>query len=443
MTRPPLKLGWALAGDEQRGADLVQDALERTLLRWQRAVIAPRYYEDLTEVDAGPQQMIDEVRRGARRRRNRRQAASIVAAVWVLVVGLAVGGSLLSERDPAPEAAPHPTQTPWEPNARTPTGEAYAVDAGGDRVLATVAGAPGCGCTELWRLDESGWEKVHEFPEEFVERLELAQDGRLGLAAAPGGDLWSTRDGGETWTHEAFKGALDGGGCAEHSYLFTTTGDERWPAWAVDAVGRTLWRFNGDYFERASYDELGAVQNVWGLGGRLVVQTWPQGEGSVESGLFTSIDDGRTWSEIDVPCPGETAPVPGPASLWMTCPSGQGRATVYRFAQTWEEFGSVPGAVTDRVALTDDTLLVLGDRDVLVTVDGNVPVDTGLDDESVWTGTVLGEPGFLRFCEQAACDPDDPASNNPAYLATTAGLLVSEDGASTWHPITGPADRLR
>ncbi len=31
-----LKLGRALAGDEQHGADLVQDALERTLLRWQR-----------------------------------------------------------------------------------------------------------------------------------------------------------------------------------------------------------------------------------------------------------------------------------------------------------------------------------------------------------------------------------------------------------------------
>ncbi|KRA32880.1 hypothetical protein ASD81_14445 [Nocardioides sp. Root614] len=31
-----LKLGRALTGDEQRGADLVQDALERTLLRWKR-----------------------------------------------------------------------------------------------------------------------------------------------------------------------------------------------------------------------------------------------------------------------------------------------------------------------------------------------------------------------------------------------------------------------
>ena len=31
-----LKLGRALAGDEQRGADLVQDALERALPRWRR-----------------------------------------------------------------------------------------------------------------------------------------------------------------------------------------------------------------------------------------------------------------------------------------------------------------------------------------------------------------------------------------------------------------------
>lgn len=31
-----LRLGRALAGDEQRGADLVQDALERALVRWRR-----------------------------------------------------------------------------------------------------------------------------------------------------------------------------------------------------------------------------------------------------------------------------------------------------------------------------------------------------------------------------------------------------------------------
>lgn len=31
-----LKLGRALAGDEQRGADLVQDSLERALLRWRK-----------------------------------------------------------------------------------------------------------------------------------------------------------------------------------------------------------------------------------------------------------------------------------------------------------------------------------------------------------------------------------------------------------------------
>lgn len=37
-TRLPhlLRLGRALAGDEQRGADLVQDALERALVRWRR-----------------------------------------------------------------------------------------------------------------------------------------------------------------------------------------------------------------------------------------------------------------------------------------------------------------------------------------------------------------------------------------------------------------------
>ncbi len=396
-----------------------------------------------TEVDASTQQMINDVRRGARRRRNRRKAATAVAAVSVLVAGVAVGGSLLRDRDPAPEPAPRPTETASDPNAKAPTGAAYAVDAGGDRVLATIQGAEGCRCTELWRLDDSGlddsgWEKVHEFPEEFVERLELAQDGKLGFAAAPGGDLWITRDGGESWE----QAAPEGGSSIEHSYLFTTTGDDTWPAWAVDAMGHTLWRFNGDYFEHASYDEFGAVQNVWGLGGPIVVQTSPQGEGSVDSDVFASVDNGRTWNEIGSPCGGENKPVAGPSSLWMLCASGQDRATVYRFAETWEEFGSVQGAVTEQVALTDDTLLVLGAQDVLVTGDGNMPVDTGLDgDEMVWGGTVLGEPGFLRYCEQKPCDPDHPDASDPAYLATTAGLLVSEDGGRTWHAVAGTPDR--
>jgi RNA polymerase sigma-70 factor (sigma-E family) len=39
-----LKLGRALAGDEHRGADLVQDALERTLVHWSRLGDDPEAY---------------------------------------------------------------------------------------------------------------------------------------------------------------------------------------------------------------------------------------------------------------------------------------------------------------------------------------------------------------------------------------------------------------
>lgn len=367
-------------------------------------------------------------------------AAVSVAAVLVAVV--VVGGGLLRDRDPAPEPSLPAARSQSVPGAETPGGAAYAVDAGGDRVLATIEGDGGCGCTELWRRDVSaadgqGWEKVHEFPEEFVERLELAQDGSLGLAAAPGGVLWVTRDGGDSWEPAPF----DGGPGGRHSYVFTTTGDEAWPAWAVDVVGGTLWRYDGTRFEQASYDGLGAVQRVWGLGGRLVVQTSPQGEGSVEPGLQASAD-GRTWHETRVPCGGENQVVAGPSSLWLSCASDDGRVTVHRFADTWEDVGSAEGPVSALVALTDDTLLLLGGQDVLVTLRGNVPVDTGLHrDDTAWGGTVVGEPGFLAYCEQEPCDPDDPGPSDPAYLATTAGLLLSEDGGRTWRAVAVAPDQ--
>ena len=58
-----------------------------------------------------------------------------------------------------------------------------------------------------------------------------------------------------------------------------------------------------------------------------------------------------------------------------------------------------------------------------------------------WGGTVLGEPGFLNYCEQEPCHPDDPAASDPAYLATTGGLLLSEDGGRTWHEVAGTTGR--
>ena len=358
-------------------------------------------------------QMLAEVRRGAQRRRVRR-TAGVVGATAVLVAGVAVGGSLLSTRDDsAPEPAT-PAPSPTESSSATadpvrPT-HALTIEAASDRVLVT-SNEEDCGCSVLWRYDGETWERLHDFPEEYVDRLAMAPDGRSGWAAA-GGRIWTTGDGGETWKQAVMTGEDPG----EHSYLLAATGDPAWPAWAVDAIAGTMWRFDGDRFASVSSDEIGAAQALIQVGDALVVTPRPEGEGNVTSVPRVTRDSGRTWSELPFPCSGENRLMPAGTAVFSLCRADEAAATVYRSTDliSWQEFGSVQGHLNDRVALTDDAILLRGERETLLTEAGAQKVDTGLGEGAeVWDAARVGDT---------------------LYLAPGGEVLASTDGGRTWEP---------
>lgn len=359
-------------------------------------------------------QMLAEVRRGAQRRRARR-TAGVVGAAAVLVAGVAVGGSLLSTRDDsAPEPAT-PAPSPTESSSATadpvrPT-HALTIEAASDRVLVT-SNEEDCGCSVLWRYDGETWERLHDFTEEYVDRLAMAPDGRSGWAAAGGGRIWTTGDGGETWKQAVMTGEEPG----EHSYLLAATGDPAWPAWAVDAIAGTMWRFDGDRFASVSSDEIGAAQDLIQVGDALVVTPRPEGEGNVTSVPRVTRDGGRTWSELPFPCSGENSLMPAGTAVFSLCRADEAAATVYRSTDlsSWQEFGSVQGHLNDRVALTDDAILLRGERETLLTEAGAQKVDTGLSEGAeVWDAARVGDT---------------------LYLAPGGEVLASTDGGRTWEP---------
>lgn len=359
------------------------------------------------------QQMLAEVRRGAQRRRARR-TAGVVSAAAVLVAAVAVGGSLLSTRDDsAPEPAT-PAPSPTESSSATgdpvrPT-HALTVEAARDRVLVT-SNEEDCGCSVLWSHDGETWERLHDFTEEYVDRLAMAPDGRSGWAAA-GGRIWTTGDGGGTWQQAVITGEDPG----EHSYLLAATGDPAWPAWAVDAVTGAMWRSDGDRFAPVSYDEIGAAQDLIQVGDALVVTPSPEGEGNVTSVPRVTHDGGRTWSELPFPCSGENRLMPAGTAVFSLCRADEAAATVYRSTDlsSWQEFGSVQGHLNDRVALTDDAILLRGERETLLTEAGAQKVDTGLSEGAeVWDAARVGDT---------------------LYVAPGGEVLASTDGGRTWEP---------
>lgn len=358
-----------------------------------------------SDVDATAPQMLQDVRLGARRRRTARRATAAVVAAVAVVAGIAVGGALAGQESRGPSPAPRPTETVTDGLP----GEAMQIEATGDRLFATTA-ENDCGCSAFWRYDDAGWHRVHDFSEEYVERLAMAPDGETGWATSPGGPIWVTHDGGQTWEQAGLKGLSRG----QHSFVLAATGDTRWPAWAVDVIGGTMWRFNGDYFEQVSYDEVGAARDVVRVGEALVVTPQPVGEGSVITVPKVTRDGGATWGDLPFPCEGENALIPAETAVFVLCPAGQQGATLHRSTDLidWQQYGASQGVVTDTVCFDGDTVLMRGRKEMLVTGSGATEIDTGLGpDDSIWDAARFGDA---------------------VYLATTAGVLVSEDGGVTW-----------
>jgi hypothetical protein len=363
-------------------------------------------------------ELLGRVHTGARRRRRRRTLA-ITAATAVLVAGVAFGSSaLIGDEHPLEPLVGTSTPTPTPTPTSVPDNVIDLAVPDADHVFALTN--DGCThiCSSLWQLDSAGaWQRPQEWGvsvgrQDSVEYVDFAPDARNGWAWGSG--LWSTHDGGHTWS-----GVTDGPGTAsDYGYRVHLTQDRAWSLHRTDRGGMQLWStpIGSDDWTSTLLPDRSSVVDIDTVGDRVVVLAASEGAGQLTLLSRNEVDD---WTSLDLPCPGENQPYPAATEVFVLCPSGTGGATVYRSVDlaSWEPFGdSDLTSVTAVFPLSDDRVLLLGSpHDLLVTPAGSRPVDVGLrGDEEVFqeTGGVAGDTSYL----------------------VTSGhrILVSKDAGLTW-----------
>lgn len=359
------------------------------------------------------------IRRAVRRRRTTRTVVGATAAV-ALVAASAAALGLRDDGDRSPSPTPSPTETVTDAPGQLTS--ALTVESSGGALFATTDD-PACDCSVLLRRDGEAWTRLHAFPVPFVDRLALTPDGRDGWAAADG-KVWSTHDGGSTWTRVQLPSRADGD--FTDSYLVAASTSY---AWLVNLADNSLWRSpvgSDDFQQFAVPGESGTssmdtrVQDVRVVGDSVVADLAPTGEGNVTSVPKVAGTDGIAWRELSRPCTGDTRLLASDDAVFVVCPdAGEPEATIYRSYPSDNGFIGFsntplpPG--TQVVPLSADRVLVLGDRDLLVSEQDTHDVTLDLSRDAF-----VGSTAVL---------------SDHAYLATSEGLFESTDDGRTWHRI--------
>jgi hypothetical protein len=339
--------------------------------------------------------LLGRIHTGARLRRRRRTAA-ITAATAVVVTAVVFGSSALLGDEHRPEPLQPSTSSP----ANVPAGAIDLAVPDADHLFALTA--DGCShiCSTLRQLDSGGtWQMLREWGvslgrSDSVEYVEFSPDALNGWAWGSG--LWSTHDGGRTWSE-----ITDGPGTTtDYGHWVHLTADRAWSLHRTDRDGMQLWStpIGTDRWTSTLLPHRSSVVDMDTVGDRVVVLAASEGAGQLTLLSRNEVDD---WTSLDLPCPGENQPYPAATEVFVLCPSDNG-ATIHRSVDlaSWETFGqSDLTTVTGVFPLSDDRVVLLGrPHDLLVTPDGNEPIDVGLqDDEEVFqeTGGVAGDTAYL------------------------------------------------
>jgi len=200
-----------------------------------------RVREGLSSDLAGPSahDVIADVRRDARRRRARRMTGVLAATVILLA---AVGGGVARHRA---------QQTADRPGVPHHLSGAMAVSVTGSGTVYKVVGNEGCSvpCSTVWRLDRTtGWVQVSTI--EDTERsahffgpvlaIEMSPSGHDGWMWGPS-HMWSTHDGGATWTRVSSAPFAHGNPWEELADVVSGP-TYTWVSLATDGHPRRLWR---------------------------------------------------------------------------------------------------------------------------------------------------------------------------------------------------------
>lgn len=213
--------------------------------------------------------------------------------------------------------------------------------------------------------------------------------------------LYSTRDGGLTWTQEPVDGIVTEMGRAADGTVWAL--EKHYDDWSVKEVAVAPYR---------EWREL--IPDVITLmdGMRLTLadakHAWVSYRGPEQRGLMATEDGGATWYSLNSPCDyGDIGIVAvGPRTLWSACGAG----------------GAGPWG--------DKLVVISADGGRTWAVKGWTPMSPPYDGATMSAyGYFMGEFGAL--------------STSFAYmtLGRTSGLLMTRDGGTTWdYPILGYAE---
>jgi hypothetical protein len=366
----------------------------------------------------GADRLLGDVHRGATLRRRRRRAAVVAASVVAVAGVVGIATSLADDEHAAPSPSPasqlpspSPTESPLPPDA--PRGVMAVSVAAPDQVFRLTENVGCTGCSTVWRGDGSGrWDRLHDFaPEDAAELdgdsgpvgdLVMARNGQDGWAW--GKRLYSTHDGGHTWARVT---NLPGRPSANPHFI-AVTGSAAWGV-SFDRHGPHVYRtpVGADDWATVPAPHLDRVVGLDTVGERVVLEE--KSDGRSNDLLVSSLDDGATWSTLQMPCRGEENG--GSVELAM-CLASQGAQptasrplTFYRTTDlaSWSVVGHSSSGINALQPVADDLVLVVlrGRRATLMRPGGTTPVDLPLApgdqiDQSSWSGdvayvTVYGE----------------------------------------------------
>ncbi|MGW0435811.1 S8 family serine peptidase [Micromonospora sp. NPDC003197] len=273
------------------------------------------------------------------------------------------------------------------------------------------------------------------------------------LVALGGGMIWTSRDGGDSWTQTAapWQGSVSAAEFAGTD-LYVATSDGVW-RWAGSSGTPQLVRSAGDFASRPMHLAVAGDMVAVGLMNKTILgstdqgRSWQQllkptslfslsgvGDNLITDGnrqTFLSRDRGRTWTKITKPLEGITHDLAQWPDDNQTLLFGLENTGVYATtdATNYTRLG-VPGVSADRMLVTDGKLLLGTPVDVYRTALPSGP------DKLEW-GSSAGEGRVGHTVRGLAAAPDDPRTVWKLYMNGFYGtrLVRSNDAGDTWSDV--------